>query len=75
MVFTRAGGFVFGMGSDGSDLSEDDIHNLMDVEIAAFIKKMMLDMFGSIKIKLITMFNERYAVLTSVVTVYVARIP
>ena len=61
---------VSGSGSrlEGSGPSGEDIHDWIKTTVAADVREMIPEMFGTIKTELITLFDERYVVVASTTT-------
>ena len=50
-------------------MTDDQIWEIIATEVAAAIRRSMLETYGSIKTTVIELFDERYAALTKVATI------
>lgn len=55
-----------GFGSEESGTSETYIHEWIEAVVSATVRKMIPEMFGSIKTELISIFDEWYVVVASI---------
>lgn len=67
VMITRASGL--GSGSEESGPSETDKHDWIEVEVSTIVRDMIPEMFRTIRIELIGLFDERCNTVASIVAV------